>query len=73
MTQQEIDRAVCVATGECLCEVQQRGFSIADPLDVNFDPEPDFLPPSIVDWDEIELNRNVAVINQPRKANYRLV
>lgn len=71
MIQQDIDDAVCVATGECLCEVRRRGFSIADPLDVNFDPEPNFLPPSQIDWDEIELNRNVAFFHQPRKANRR--
>ncbi|MEZ6126868.1 MAG: hypothetical protein R3C49_27440 [Planctomycetaceae bacterium] len=61
MTQQEIDDAVCVATGECLCEVQRRGFSIVDPLEVNFDPEPDDLPPNMIDWDELELERNSAL------------
>ena len=65
MTQQEIDDAVCVATGDCLCDVQRIGFGIADPLEVNFDPEPDDLPPNIVDWDEIELQRNIAVVDQP--------
>lgn len=71
MIQQEIDNAVCLATGECLCEVRRRGFSIADPLEVNFDPEPNFLQPSHIDWDKIELHRNVAVFNQPSKANRR--
>ena len=58
MTQQELDDAVCVATGECLSEVQRRGFSIANPLEVDFDPEPDDLSPGIIDWDELELERN---------------
>jgi hypothetical protein len=73
MTQNEINRAVAFATGECLCEVQRRGFSIADPVDVNFDPEPDDLPPSTIDWDEIDLHRNVAVVEQPLRTNRRLV
>jgi hypothetical protein len=40
MTQSEIDIAVAGITGETLCTVQQRGFGIADPTDVHFDPEP---------------------------------
>ncbi len=73
MTQNEIDSAVAFATGECLCEVQRRGFSIADPVDVDFDPEPDDLPPCTIDWDEVDLQRNVAVVEQPVRANRRLV
>ncbi len=68
MTQQEIDDAVCVATGDCLCEVQRHGFSIADPLEVNFDPEPDDLPPNIIDWDELELERNYSMFSPRRSA-----
>lgn len=73
MNQNEINRAVAFATGECLCEIQRRGFSIADPVEVNFDPEPNDLPPNIVDWDEIDLQRNVAVAEQPLRANRRVV
>ena len=51
MTQMQIDRLVSLATGESLREVHRRGFGIADPLDVNFDPESCRLPPRIVDWD----------------------
>ena len=40
MTQHEIDQAVASATGETLAEIQQRGFCIADQLEVKFDPEP---------------------------------
>ena len=61
MTQQEIDDAVCLATGDTLCDVRRIGFSIADPLEVCFDPEPDDLPPNIIDWDELELERNYAM------------
>ena len=65
MTQQEIDSAVADVTGETLCDVRRIGFTIADPLEVNFDPEPDQLPPNIIDWDELELQRNIAVFDQP--------
>ena len=66
MTQQEIiDDAVCVATGDDLCEIRRLGFSIADPDEVNFDPEPDCRPPQVVDWDAHELETNVAVFPQP--------
>lgn len=59
MTQQQIDRAVAKATGETLSEIRLRGFSIADPAEVAFDPEPDNLPPQYIDWDELESRRQV--------------
>lgn len=64
MTQTEIDNAVAEVTGETLCDVRRMGFSIADPDVVNFDPEPDDLPPNIIDWDDLELERNFAVVGQ---------
>ena len=57
MTQSEIDNAVAAMTGETLCTVQQRGFGIADPPDVNFDPEPYDRPPLLVDWDDVDAQR----------------
>lgn len=58
MTQAQLERAVCRATGESLAEFRRRGFSLADPLDVAFDPEPQ--PPQVVDWDEVESARRVS-------------
>ncbi|MBB01550.1 hypothetical protein GYB59_20285 [bacterium] len=55
MTQKDLDSAVAIATGEDLCEIQRRGFSVADPFEIDFDPEPNNLPPNIIDWDELEL------------------
>lgn len=66
MTQLEIDSAVAERTGEELGEIQSRGFSIADPFDTDFDPEPNDLPPQSIDWDELEMNRNVAVYDRRR-------
>lgn len=60
MTQQQLDREVAKVTGESICDIRQRGFSIADPVEVAFDPEPDQLPPQFIDWDEFE------EIEQPR-------
>ncbi len=64
MTQQNIDTAVAMATGEDLCEIRRLGFSFVDLDEGNFDPEPDDLPPNIMDWDELELERTVAIVDQ---------
>jgi hypothetical protein len=44
MTQTELDRHVAGATGESLREIRRRGFSIADPVETDFDPEPAWPP-----------------------------
>lgn len=49
MTQLEIDEAVATATGECVSLIHDLGFGIADPIDVDFDPEP--RRPLVLDWD----------------------
>jgi hypothetical protein len=53
MTQNEINTAVAEATGEDVGEIRHLGFSLADPEVVCFDPEPDDLPPQVVDWDAL--------------------
>ena len=40
MTQHHINKSVARATGEDLIAIERRGFSLADPLQVAFDPEP---------------------------------
>ncbi len=65
MIQAQLDQQVAQATGEDLREVRFRGFSLADPLTVSFDPEPCDLPPQMLDWDQVDLERNVALIKQP--------
>ena len=49
MTQQDIDEAVATATGENVALIHDCGFGLADPLDVNYDPEP--RRPLVFDWD----------------------
>ncbi|MDA7910047.1 hypothetical protein N9B44_00095 [bacterium] len=66
MTQMQLDQLVADATGEDLRSIRQRGFSIADLEDVDFDPEPDQRPPQFIDWDELELERNMTVVSQGR-------
>jgi len=67
MTQKHLNEMVAEATGEDLCVIRHRGFSIADPMYVNFDPEPEDLPSLIIDWDEMDLQRNVAVVSQRQR------
>ena len=57
MTQAQIDCLVSQATGESLREIHRRGFGLADPLDVDFDPEPSGLYPQTVDWDALDAQR----------------
>jgi hypothetical protein len=52
MSYRELNEAVARATGESLAEVHSRGFSIADPLEVNYDPEP-CRAPLVLDWDSM--------------------
>jgi hypothetical protein len=51
MSQQEIDEAVASVTGEKVDTIRNRGFSIADPFEVAFDPEP--RGPMVLDWDSM--------------------
>lgn len=57
MVQSQLDRLVADATGEDVYEIQRRGFSLADPLETNFDPEPDCRSPQVIDWDDLEAQR----------------
>lgn len=61
MNQFELNRAVARATGENLRVISQLGFSLADPVSVEHDPEPTDIEDMIVDWDTLDLERNVPV------------
>jgi hypothetical protein len=47
----ELNEAIARATGESVRLIDERGFSVADPLDVEFDPEP--RAPLMIDWDSM--------------------
>jgi hypothetical protein len=51
MSQQEIDEAVASVTGEKVGTILSRSFSIADPWETSFDPEP--REPMVLDWDSM--------------------
>lgn len=57
MTHRQLHHAVARATGESLREIHRRGFGLADPPEVDFDPEPNDMPPQIVDWDALAQER----------------
>jgi hypothetical protein len=57
MTQHHLDRLVAQATGECRRTVAGLGFSLADPLVVEHDPEPYDEFASYVDWDQLDAKR----------------
>ena len=61
MHQTLINRLVAIATGETCATIDQLGFSIADPLDHRFDPEPPVSdqnePEKYLDWDEVDAQR----------------
>ena len=51
MTQREINQAVATVTGENIGLIHDLGFSLADPLEVAYDPEP--RKPLMLDWDSM--------------------
>ena len=61
MKQSEINRLVALSTGESVAEIARRGFSLADAIA----PDPDY--PGI-DWDELQLERNVQLVRHNRPA-----
>ena len=56
MNQAQLNRAVAMATGESRRTVGRRGFSLADPLDPRFDPEPSDVV-RFLDWDRVAVRR----------------
>ncbi|MFZ5831282.1 MAG: hypothetical protein ACOY3P_14420 [Planctomycetota bacterium] len=56
MTKRELNSAVARATGENLHTIVMRGFSIADPPTVDYDPEPPRRP-RMVNWDAVDARR----------------
>ena len=57
MTQKDLNRAVARATGECVNTIADLGFSIADPVVVDYDPEPCNVEDKTLDWDALDSQR----------------
>ena len=70
MTQAELDRQIAKATGESLRQIRRQGFSLADPDEVHFDPEPSQIKPQWIDWDAVyavePVRSNAAHADRPR-------
>ena len=68
MRQERINQLVARATGENLREIRRMGFTIADPAEVRFDPEPKRQRIRTIDWDAVEQEHGLSVcLNRPRK------
>lgn len=65
MTRHELHVAVARATGEDLREIRRRGFSLVDPHADRFDPAPLPVALNTIDWDQLDLERNVPLVEQP--------
>ena len=58
MTESDLHHLVASVTGDDLCAIVRLGFQLADPDEVDFDPEPSSLAPQMIDWDEVDRQRN---------------
>jgi len=61
MSPQVLDVAVGAATVADLAEIGRRGFSLADPREVDLAPAPNALPPQILAWDDEQCDRPTPV------------
>ena len=64
MSPRALHAAIARATGEDIREIRRRGFSIVNP-GARFDPEPDRRPHQVLDWDQVDLGRNLPMVDQP--------
>lgn len=63
MTHAHLQRTVARVTGESLATIRRMGFSIADPVEVDHDPEP-IAAPRIIDWDADDSFRATVFFNR---------
>ena len=61
MSQAELNRAVARATGESVTTVKRLGFLLAKPSAKIPDADSEALGPQVIDWDDLEASRNVAI------------
>lgn len=57
MTQNELHRSLSRATGESVRTIRSRGFSPFDPASPCIDIDFVDMPPQVVDWDQVEMER----------------
>ena len=61
MMKTSLEEMIAHRTGDDLREIRRLGFQLADPESVSYDPEPTGQRPNILDWDEVDRNRNVSI------------
>jgi hypothetical protein len=57
MKQNDLYHSLSRTTGESVRTIKRLGFSLFDPGANNTEPDTIDLPPQIVDWDQLELDR----------------
>jgi hypothetical protein len=57
MNQNELNRSLSRATGESVRTIKRLGFTLFDPDANEADADCIDLPPQVVDWDRLELDR----------------
>ena len=57
MNENDVYRSLSRATGESVRTIKRLGFSLFDPGANNAEPDTSDLPPQVVDWDQLELDR----------------
>ena len=62
MNQNDLNRSLSRATGESVRTIKRLGFSLFDPGANNAEPDSIDLPPQVVDWDQLELDRMAPAI-----------
>ena len=68
MSQRELDREGARATGESVAAIRRFGFSEPCPLVDADDLDVGDLGPQMIDWDQVEAERHVPLVLQPRLA-----
>ncbi len=57
MNQNDLNRNLSRATGESVRTIRRLGFSLFDPGANDNDADSFDLPPQVIDWDQLELDR----------------
>ena len=57
MNQNDLNRSLSRATGESVRTIKRLGFSLFDPAANSAEPDTIELPPQVIDWDQLELDR----------------
>ena len=65
MKQADLNRTVARATGETVSTIERLGFLLAEPAD-SLDPDSDDAGPYVIDWEELEKQRNDGSTRRPR-------